>query len=60
MKCSVCGKDSFPRIGQVISKTIIRIEYQCSDVNCSHRDTVSRSPGGLTPEESAVVKKIAR
>lgn len=60
MECSACGKESTPRIGQYVSKTIIRIEYQCSDVNCSNRDIVSRSPSGLTPEESAVVKKVAK
>lgn len=60
MKCSVCGADSFPRIGQVISKTIIKIQYQCSDVNCSNRDTVSRPAAGLTPEESSVVKQISK
>lgn len=60
MNCSACGKESFPRIGQFVTKTIIKIEYQCSDVNCSNCDTVSRSASGLTPEENAVVKKINR
>lgn len=60
MKCSKCGKESAPRIGQLVSKTIIKIEYQCCDVNCSNRDIVPRSPTDLTPEESAVVKKVSK
>jgi hypothetical protein len=56
MKCSVCGKESFPVNGKVMNKTLIHIRYQCSDVNCSNPDTVKRAPGTLTPEENAVVR----
>lgn len=60
MKCSVCGEQSIPRNGQFISKTLVHIQYQCCDVNCANRDIAPRSPSDLTPEESAVVKKISK
>ena len=60
MNCSVCGNESRPINGQRIDTTTCDIVYQCTNMNCFNRVTVTKLAVNLLPAERSVTKKIIR